>query len=438
MPFATEATTYVVTAGTFLEQTFSLAERLFLTGAFRADNNSSFGTKASTVIYPKASLSWLVSEEPFFPKPRFLSQLRLRAAYGQSGTSPGSNDALPFFAPTTATIADQGAAAVIFSAVGNPNLKPERATEVEAGLDVDMFDNRASVTLTGYKKRTRDALILRILPPSAGVSSSRFENLGAVQNSGFEATLRAQVLQTRRLGIDGQLNYATNNNKLLRLGGVPPIIGNDIREVEGYPLFGAWPRRVLGFTDINGDGILTANEVIVSDSNLFLGRTSPHVELTFSPGMDLFNNMFRVTASIDHRGGFWLKNSNERIRCGTNTNCSGVANPEAALGLQARVVALRDHPARTDGGFWEKGDFTKLREVALTFNAPKSWVQRRFIRADRLSITVAGRNLGTWTRFTGIDPEQSLFTGGASDNIQEPFQAVPPPTYYTLRFNFGF
>jgi hypothetical protein len=83
-----------------------------------------------------------------------------------------------------------------------------------------------------------------------------------------------------------------------------------------------------------------------------------------------------------------------------------------------------------------------LREVALTFTAPKSWAHNRILRTDRLSITAAGRNLGTWTKFTGIDPEMSVFaavTGlSQSDEIQDPFQAIPPPTYYTLRVNFGF
>jgi len=435
VPSADEATTYTVTAGTFMEQTFALRDRLFITGAFRADNNSAFGTRTSVAIYPKASLSWLVSEEPFFPKPNFLSQLRFRTAYGQSGTSPGANDALAFFAAANANLADQGTAAITFSALGNPDLKPERATEFEAGADIDLFDNRASVTLTGYKKKTRDALVSRILPPSAGVSSTRFENLGSVQNSGFEASIRAQLLKLRQVGFDADLNYAVNNNKLVSLGNVPPIIGLDIRELPGYPLFGVWQRRILAFTDINGDGILTANEVVVSDSALFIGRSSPHVEMSVTPGMDFWNNMFRLTATFDRKGGFWIKNSNERIRCNQRLNCSGLANPEAPLWEQARVVALRDHPSRTEGGFWEKGDYTKLRELALTFNAPKSWLNHRFTPGDRLSMTLAGRNLKTWTQFTGMDPEQAA---GAEGNVQDPFQAVPPPRYVTFRVNLGF
>lgn len=434
VPDADEATTYSVTAGFFGEQTFSLRDRLFLTGGFRADNNSAFGTKTTVAIYPKASLSWLISEESFFPKPRFLNQLRLRTAFGQSGTSPGANDALPFYAATSANIADQATPALIFSAVGNPNLKPERATEIEGGVDIDMLDNRLSMALTAYNKKTRDALVSRVLPPSAGVSSARFENLGAVRNSGFEASVRGQVIQTRLVGFDATLNYANNNNKLLSLGGVPPI-GSELRHVEGYPLFGVWSREILSFTDINGDGIIAANEVVVADSIRYLGRSSPRIELTFSPGLDLFEHLVRVTANFNHKSGFLLKNSSERIRCQTNNNCRGVNDITAPFAEQARATALREHPSRTQAGFWDKGDFTKLREVAITFNAPKSWSGRRVLGAERLSLTLSGRNLKTWTRYTGIDPEE---VAGAEFNVQDPFQASPPPTYYSLRFNFGF
>lgn len=431
---ASEATTYNITAGTFAEQTFALHDRLFVTGAFRADNNSAFGTKTTVAVYPKASVSWVISDEGFFPKLAMVNQVRLRTAFGQSGTSPGANDALPFYAATSANVQDTPTPAIVFSAVGNPNLKPERATELEGGVDIDMLENRLSMTLTGYKKRTRDALVSRTLPPSAGVSTARFENLGSVRNSGFEASIRGQVLQTSRVGLDATFNYAINNNKLESLGGVPPI-GAELRHVEGYPTFGVWARPILNFRDIDGNGIITANEVVVGDSLRYLGRSSPHNEMTFSPGMDLFSNMIRVTASIDHKGGFLLKNSTERIRCQTRNNCAGIANPDAPLAEQARAVALREHPARTQAGYWDHGDFTKLREVALTFNAPRSWTDSRRFGAERMSMTLSGRNLKTWTRFTGVDPEM---TAGAQGNVQDPFQSSPPVTFYSIRFNIGF
>lgn len=430
-----EVTDYKVVAGAFLEETVALRDRLFLTGAFRADNNSAFGAQSSVAIYPKLQGSWLISEEPFFPKPDFINQLRLRTAYGQSGTSPGANDALAFFAPTSVNLSDAPVSAIVFSAVGNPGLKPERATELEGGVDIDMFDNRISLALTGYRKRTSDALLSRIIPPSVGVSTARFENVGSVKNSGFEMSLHGQVLDRKMLGFDGTVNLSINSNELVSLGGIPPIIGTEIRQLEGYPLNSAWGKPILSFTDINGDGILTANEVVVGDSAVFLGRTAPKTEMTFNPGFDLFDRKVRLTASLDHKSGYVLKNSTERIRCQSRLNCRGIADPTAPLAEQARAVALRDHPARTQAGFWDDGRFTKLREVALTFRAPESWMRGGFLSGNKMSVTFAGRNLKTWTRFTGIDPEAAA---GAEGELQDPFQAVPPPTYYTLRVNFGF
>jgi TonB-linked SusC/RagA family outer membrane protein len=439
-----EVTSFAITAGAFVEQTFGLHDRLFLTGAVRGDNNTAFGQNFDAVYYPKASLSWVVSEEDFFPKPRFLDQLRLRAAYGASGVSPGTNDALLFFSPRTANIGDQGIPGVTFNAIGNPDLKPERALEFEGGIDVGMLNNRLSFEFTGYRKRTRDALIQRILPGSIGITSSRFENIGSVENRGFETGIHAQLLRTDRIGIDLGINHSINDNKILTLDNnasgepIPIIVGTQIQHRVGYPLFGYWHTAIKSFSDKNGDGFITQDEVVVSDTAEYQGRQLPHVEMSFSPGIEVFGDLIRLSASIDHKGGYNLLNANERIRCQSRNNCRGLSDPTASLFLQARTVALRDHPTRTQGGFIEKADYTKLREVALTVTSPKSWNLGRLMNADRVSVTLAGRNLKTWTDYTGIDPESAYFEGGGGNDIQTDFQTAPPPRYYTLRLNIGF
>ena len=105
------------------------------------------------------------------------------------------------------------------------------------------------------------------------------------------------------------------------------------------------------------------------------------------------------------------------------------------LAEQARVVELREDPSRSEGDFWENGEYTKLREIAVSFTPPVSWIQHRFLRADRFSMTAAVRNVKTWSHWTGIDPEQAA---AAEQDVQDPFQAVPPPRYYTLRLNLHY
>ncbi len=119
--------------GTYIEEEIALKERLFLTGAVRFDDNSAFGKNFNATAYPKASASWLLSEEPFFDK-GFFNTLRLRGAFGASGQQPGTTDALRFFSPVTGKKNGQGLFGVTPGGLGNPDLKPERSDRARARL----------------------------------------------------------------------------------------------------------------------------------------------------------------------------------------------------------------------------------------------------------------------------------------------------------------
>jgi TonB-linked SusC/RagA family outer membrane protein len=435
----TAATTYTKTLGLFVEEALAFRDRLFLTGAVRTDQNTAFGTNFEKVFYPKLSASYVISDEEFFPKIPALGQFRLRATYGAAGTQPGPNDALRFFAPVNvnADKTDQGGA--IISAIGNPDLKPERASEFEGGFDAKLLDSRLNVELTYYSKSTKDALIQRILPPSGGVSSSRFENLGSVKNAGLEALINAQLVQTNRFGWDATFAASTNANKLVDLGTdptgkpIPQIVNTLTQQRAGYPLNGWWTRPITGYNDANGDGLLSVNEVTVGDTAEYLGYSNPRHEASLTNGFDLFNRQLRITTLFDYKGGYLGDNDTQRIRCQSRLNCYEEADATAPLALQARVVALRDHAARTQAGFIEDGKFVRWRELSVTYLAPTN-IATRFLRAETASLTFAARNLHVWTNYTGVDPEASY----GSLDVPNDFQTAPPPTYFTFRLNLGF
>jgi TonB-linked SusC/RagA family outer membrane protein len=439
---ATEATTLQKTLGIFLEEAVSLRERLFLTAAVRTDQNSAFGTEFQRVFYPKASVSWIVSDEGFFPELGFMDLFRLRAAFGASGVQPGSNDALRTFAAATTNLRATDQPGLTFNAVGNENLKPERTTEVEAGFETRLFGSRATLDLTFYQKRTRDALISAIVPPSLGAATDVRQNLGAVRNRGWEMLLTAQLLQRRMVGFDVTFNGSINENKLLSLGGTPPQIGTTTRAIEGYPLFGFWAQPITGWDDKNGDGILTynanasLNEVFVGDSAIFRGYSQPRYMLTATPGLDLFNRRFRVQGLFDYRGGNRYYNNTERIRCVSRQNCNGLMNPDASFEEQAMVVATRDHPSKTLDGFLQPGAFVRLREVSATFTASPEFA-RRVARGRTLSITGSARNLVRWTNYRGSDPETD-YLASEGGNVPQDFQTIAPPSYFVFRINVGF
>ncbi|MBL8999162.1 MAG: TonB-dependent receptor, partial [Gemmatimonadetes bacterium] len=190
---ASEATTLIKTFGLFVEQVAAINDRLFITGALRTDQNSAFGTDFQRVYYPKASLSWVISDESFFPKTEWIDQLRIRSSYGAAGVQPGPNDALRFFNTSQQNVLGTDLPGLQISALGNSNLKPERSTEYEGGFEARLFKSRLTLDVTGYTKTTKDALISAIVPPSLGSATSVRQNLGSVRNQGIEALATAQV-----------------------------------------------------------------------------------------------------------------------------------------------------------------------------------------------------------------------------------------------------
>jgi TonB-linked SusC/RagA family outer membrane protein len=440
----TAATDITKTLGLFAEQALAFRERLFLTAAVRADQNSAFGTNFQRVIYPKASVSWILSEEGFFPRPTWLDQLRLRASYGSSGVQPGLNDALRSFAANNVSVDKTDQPAVQFDALGNQDLRPERATELEGGFDSQLFGNRATLELTYYSKLTEDALISRVLAPSLGAgATTRRQNLGSVKNAGVELLISTQFVNRSNFGWDASLSGSTNSNRLVTLGeGVAPITGANTRTTKGYPLSSYWQRKITSYEDKNGDGILTynanatLNEVFVADSQTFVGQSLPKHQIVLTNGFEILNRRLRLQTLIDYRGGHVLLNGTERIRCQNRNNCRGLSDRTAPLKEQARVVALRDHPARTEVGFTEDASILRLRELSATYTLPER-LAARVLRGRTASLTFAARNVAYWSRYTGIDPESDA-DAGAEANFQGDFQTAPPPSFLTLRLNIGF
>jgi len=425
-------TTENVKVGVFVQQKLGFGERLWVTAAARADDASAFGKNFNTIIYPKLSASWVLSEEPFFPEIRFLNSLRLRTAFGESGLQPGPTDALRFLRPVPVTVAGQSTTGVTFGSLGNPSLRPERSREIEVGFGAQAFDGRGGLELTYFDKRTRDALVFRQLPPSLGTGGGRFENLGSVRNSGLEALLVARVVDKPSASWALTLNAAVLSNELERLGqGIPPIIlsGNQ-RHVQGYPLGAYWDLPILDFNDANGDGIIAASEVNVGTSAVFLGTPFPKRQLSIRSDLDLFSRL-RLGVLLDFRGGNKLHNNTASWRDGQNIT-RAMNDPTTPLADQARAVASKF--LGTDAGYIEDASFWKLREVSLAFQVPQAWVAR--LGAQRLSLVLAGRNLATWTNYTGPDPEVNQI--GQSNFLTRDFMNQAPVRYWTVRLNFSY
>ncbi len=433
------------TLGFFVEQAVAVRDRLYLTGALRTDQNSAFGTNFQHVYYPKVSASWILSDEPFFPKPTWLSNLRLRVAYGASGVQPGATSALSSLSTVTGNINGVDVSGLRIGSIENPNLKPERSSELEGGFETSFFGGRVSAEVTRYYKRTRDALISAVVPPSLGSASSLTRNLGAVRNDGWEGSLVAQAIDTRNFAMDFTLSASINRNMVLSLGNTPTQTSNDTRIAEGYPIGGYWEIPLIGWNDRNGDGILVYNkdrnltEVTFDpgDTSAYMGVSIPPQQITLTPAIELLHRRLRVQTMFDYRGGNHAINLTNIVQCNVVFNCIGRNDPHASLFEQARALEYTDPSPIAAGGDTGPGHFVKWRELSATFTLPDRWA--RYASAQGASLAFTARNIQTWTKYPGVDPENSTnTTGGSGDAHLFDQITVGPPTYYVFRLNLRF
>jgi TonB-dependent starch-binding outer membrane protein SusC len=432
-PLDDETTQEFVTLGRFVEEQIGLKNRLYVTGALRSDDNSAFGSKFGNIVYPKAGASWVLSEEPFFPNIAWLSSLRIRASAGRSGLHPGPTDALSFFNQAPVLVAGVDVPSFTFGQVGEATLKPEKVNESEIGFDADLFSERAHIVFTYYNKTSHDALISVTLPPACGCGTSRFENLGSVNNKGVEIHGSADLVRAPKVSVHVDATAWGNRNRVLTLGkGIAPIIfglgGATQRIAPGFAA-GAYFQRPYTYADANGDGIIALGEVTLGPSSVFQGQPFPDHGGTFSTEVTLFGRL-TLYGLLDGRFGNKLFNSTEQFRCGL-VNCRGINDPKAPLSEQAAAVA---NILGSQAGYMEDGSFVKLREVSLTYAAPASWAAS--IHAQTLSITLSARNLKTWTSYKGVDPE--LNEAGQNNFTTADFLTQPPVRYFIARLNISF
>ena len=414
------------TYGGFLQEQIDWRERMFVKVAARLDKNSAFGRKVANTIYPSGSVSYVMSDEAWFPDRFAVSSMKVRAAVGTAGLAPNTTSALQFL---TAFTYPQGAADVpglAIGSIGNANLKPEVTTEYEAGIDLGVFRDRLNLEATWFNKLSRDQIFNRTLAPSFGAGNSQTINIAKVRNTGVEIGLDAQLLDRRWLSWSSRLSGSHIVNRLITVGDIPLGTAKGQRNVAGYPLNAIWDRPYT-YADANGDGFIVPSEITPGTQDAMRGTSQPQYEAGFSNMIGLFNNQVRVSALMDYRGKFWNTYSIGNSRCQSALNCETVNVTTSPLDRQAAAVAATMASTTNSRWLWyAKNDFIKLREISVAMNVPDRLVTR-VLRGRSAQIVLSGRNLSTlWTLYPGIDPEEN-----GSGN-------PPALRLFFARVNFGF
>jgi hypothetical protein len=450
--------------GMFAQAQFSVLERLYVKGAVRRDQSSSFGAESKPFYSPSVGVSYVITDEPFFQNlvdflpDNFLNTLRLRAAYGVTGRHPTSG-ARSTFSPSTNQISTTGVAVGVRpNDTGNESIRAEKGKELELGFETALLGDRLGFDVTYFHKTTDDA-ILRL--PVAGSQGSQgpLVNVGSLENKGFEVAVNGRPITAKNVALEVRLAGNTLQNKLIDLGGVP----ESATRKEGLPLTGTWQYKIRSVD-------LANNRVIVSDTMEFIGNSAdyPGIQGTLSANLTLFGNL-TFYAQADGRGDVVQFDNTSQFRDRQNgftaPNVIGpIAYGDDGTGKptdEAKIKWMRKFgcipgafggPTTTcgawitetwvdslgvtrggrtlsrttvNGDYLRDASFVKLREVSATYRIPSA-LTRQYLRAQSASISVAMRNLGTWTDSEMLDPESLNFL------------AVPQDKRWTVKFFFTF
>ena len=445
----------------FARLSYDYKDKYLFSANWRMDGSSRFGDNNKWGYFPSAAFGWRINEEEFVKELDIFSNLKLRLSAGRSG-----NTAIPAFR-TLSTLStsfapmsgDKPTYGVVLDRPENKDLKWETTAQYDVGLDMGFFDNRLTVTVDAYLKRTKDLLLERNAPYYSGYKKA-WANIGNIQNKGLEVTIGGQIVNTRDFYFNADFNIAFNRSKVLSIPGGemffdPKVIsgsGNVVVIREGQPLGQWYGYKVDGvytsqaeidalpdnyealsikkadlrpgdhrFIDVNNDGKIT------SDDKTIIGKGEPDFSggfslsagykgfslsaiFQYSYGVDVFNaNLATLDAGRENYNQTrHLLDSYTPTLYDLNGNLVYQGNPNGKYRLPGGVA---ENYCLSE--FIEDGSFLRLSDITLAYDFNRKTLAKLHLGGLRLFLT--GRNLFVWTKYYGFDPEVNTRQNGIGD-----------------------
>ncbi len=412
----------------FMRATYKLSDRYILSASGRVDGSSKFGADNRYGVFPAVSAGWIISNEPWLDNNLTLSFLKLRASWGLTGNAPLANfGSLGLWVGNNYTTVSGLTPATLPS----PDLKWENTEQYNIGLDIGLFRDRLTLELDYYKKLTDDLLLSRPLPGISGYTSI-FENVGEIENEGFEAVLRSRNL-VGTFSWSTDFNIAFNENRVTRLQSDADIIAGVNRVREGEPLGVFVMRRYAGVDPQNGDALYDDGEGGTTASfnaapNLVVGDPTPDfvggMSNTLSyKGFDL-NFFFQFVVGNDvynSAGRFQSNNASGFVDNQTKDQLNRWRQPGDITDVP-RAQLVSNIGNNTSSRYLSDGAYLRLKSASIGYNIPSRLLQEVGLRS--LRVYISGFNLWTLTDYEGWDPEVNFIGTGRSTTNQNIIQGV--------------
>lgn len=410
---------------------YSYDSKYLFQANIRRDGSSVFAPGRQYGVYPSFSAGWRVSEESFFQNVKAISNLKLRASWGQLG-----NANIPPYSWISNIDVTGGAVfgnpntrhpAYYSTQMSNEKVKWETTTTTDIGLELGLLNDRLTFEGDLYHKKTTDMLLDATIPFTAGYTAGPVVNIGEVQNKGWEFMIRYQD-RSGAFSYSGAVNLSHNTNKLVDLGGVKPLVNGPLKSDVGLPLYSYWgfqtdgiwkstseinanPHRngdrpgMLRYKDITGDKLITDDDkTVIGNSipkyiygfNAEIGWKGFELSVLFQGEKDkdmLIESVFGGNGegednNIDRY--YW---DNRAILDGSGNVVSGTTPAAGAVKGDAIWNSFQVQDA----------SYLRIKNMQLGYTFPKRLLAPLKMQSLRLYINAT--NLVTWTNFIGYDPE---------------------------------
>ena len=439
--------------GLLAKADYSFKGRYLLSASVRRDNSSRFGENNRVGYFPAVSAGWRIIDEDFLKGQTVLSELKLRGSYGQTGNQPTANFGARGLIGVGYNYLDAGG--LVLNQLANPDLKWERTSATDVGLDFAFLQNRLYVSADLYYRRTTDLLLPQSLTYDTGFTSYS-ANVGSLENKGLEFALTTINIQNDNEGFNWSTNFniSFNRNKVLDIANPSPTglaYGFASRLQAGQPL-GAFYGYVtdhifqsqdeinalnaalrarpgvaatatyqstatrpgdIMFRDLDGDGVITAadQQIIGSAQPKYYGGITNtfrfkgldlNILFQYNIGNQIYNSSRSYTEGMSTAYSADVSVLNRWTPTNTNTDI-----PRAAYGDP-------NTNSRTSTRFLEDGSYGRFKTVTLGYTIPTAVISK--IHARSLRVYVQAQNLVTFTKYKGLDPEVNTYGqgGGAS------------------------
>ena len=436
---------------------YSYNDKYFLTGSYRHDGASVFGANNKWGNFGAVGGAWKISNEDFLKDFKPLNNLKLKLAWGQNGNqgvgpyatlstvlNSASGDARYEFSNAQGAI-NYG---LVQSTLGNSDLGWETTESYNTGFESAWFNNRLFVDMDLYFSKTTNQIFSRLIPPMTGFTTI-LTSLGEVDNHGIELTIRSINYQSKDWKWSSTLTYWKNRNKVVHLDGPDKtgveqdiiannlFIGKSLGAIYGYQQIGIVQAtdtaymRITGakagfpmYKDLNGDKVITATDRKV------LGYTVPNFRLNLSNNVTYknFELYVMITGTFGGGGYYQTSNTSAFMTSGTGRfNDNMISKP-----YWTATNMSNTYPSATfsgDGRFLGlmSRQFIRIQDVSLSYSLEQKWLKAINLKA--VKVFFSAKNLGTFTKWIGGDPETGTTVGA---------NTYPVPSTYSFGANISF